>query len=118
MVLNLDLGPLSQLTKATNILLHLQQLLCNGWPPSDREAVFQQFFDFSSGEIDPTVDIHFGGGGVVIAFSLENGEVLGSSGVTSLLSDSKYNKEQNNCLTIQEEHHAAPTFAARINLNV
>jgi len=57
---NMDLGPLSQFTKATNVFLHLQQL-CQSWPPpSDDGAVCQQFFNFSSGKINLTVNIYFG----------------------------------------------------------
>ena len=57
----MDLGPLSQLTKATNVFLHLQQRLFHSWPPpSDDGAVCKQFFNFSSGKINLTVNIHFG----------------------------------------------------------
>ena len=43
---------ISQLTKATNVLLHLQQRLRHGWPPpSDDGAVCQQFFNFSSSKL-------------------------------------------------------------------
>ena len=67
---NMDLGPLSQLTKATNVFLDLQQRLCQGWPSASSSSIsaaakLTSLSTFTSGsELS---------GGVVVTFSLKFG---------------------------------------------
>jgi len=75
---NMDLGPLSQLTKATNVFLDLQQRLCQGWPPpSDNSGPSASSSSISAAAKLTSLSIFTLGsessGGVVVTFSLKFG---------------------------------------------
>jgi len=77
----MDLGPLSQLTKSTNVFLHLQQGICYGWPPpsDDGQSARSSSISAAAKLISPSTFTSGSEspGGVVVTFSFDNGEVWG-----------------------------------------